>query len=65
MTNLLIHTKKKYIPSTASEQDLLPQGTLPSHFDPDKKIVHVSSVMQEQLGAVEKDLASLVLSDLP
>ncbi|GEM_PF-5636914 len=65
MTNILIHTKKKYIPSTVNEQDLLPQGILPSHFAPDKKIVHVSSEMLEQLGAVGKNLASLVLSDLP
>ncbi len=65
MTNILIHTKKKYIPSTVSEQDLLPQGTLPSHFDPDKKIVRVSPEMQGQLGSVGKNLANLVLSDLP
>ncbi len=58
-----VHTKHKYIPSKVIEQDQLPQGNLPSHFDPDKKIVHVSPEMQAQSVHLGNMLASLVESD--
>lgn len=60
---ILVHTNKTYIPSTVSEQDLLTQGNLPSHFDPDTKTVHVSPEMRAPQVDLENNLASLLVSD--